>query len=185
MDWGFIRHDFVLFRGADESLASEPLSASYALTATNTNWYASKTSSRAGHRPRKTTPEGTSATENNWPRLVGAMARLESGMNLTEETLNQSYQLYKNEKLWKRTTSGKSSWRSSSPPSQPPWPPSQPPRAWATDLYKGEKVKNYFVLISLQVREIFRRLRMADSLGRQFQGIIAEALDGKKFGRKY
>ena len=38
-------------------------------------------------------------TENNWPRLVGAMARLESGMNLTEETLNQSYQLYKNEKL--------------------------------------------------------------------------------------
>lgn len=38
-------------------------------------------------------------TESNWPRLVGAMARLESGMNLTEETLNQSYQLYKNEKL--------------------------------------------------------------------------------------
>ena len=38
-------------------------------------------------------------TENNWSRLVGAMARLESGMNLTEETLNQSYQLYKNEKL--------------------------------------------------------------------------------------
>ena len=37
-------------------------------------------------------------TENDWPRLVGAMARLESGMNLTEETLNQSYQLYKNEK---------------------------------------------------------------------------------------
>ena len=38
-------------------------------------------------------------TESNWPRLVGAMARLESGMNLTEETLNQSYQLYKNGKL--------------------------------------------------------------------------------------
>ena len=37
-------------------------------------------------------------TESNWPQLVGAMARLESGMNLTEETLNQSYQLYKNEK---------------------------------------------------------------------------------------
>ena len=38
-------------------------------------------------------------TEDRWPRLVAAMARLESGMNLTEETLNQSYQLYKNEKL--------------------------------------------------------------------------------------
>lgn len=38
-------------------------------------------------------------TENDWPQLVRAMAVIESGMNLTEETLNQSYQLYKNEKL--------------------------------------------------------------------------------------
>ena len=34
-------------------------------------------------------------TENNWPRLVGAMARLESGMNLTEEQIQQGFRLYR------------------------------------------------------------------------------------------
>ncbi len=34
-------------------------------------------------------------TENNWPRLVGAMARLESGMNLTEEQIRQGFRLYR------------------------------------------------------------------------------------------
>ena len=33
--------------------------------------------------------------ENNWPRLVGAMARLESGMNLTEEQIRQGFRLYR------------------------------------------------------------------------------------------
>ena len=34
-------------------------------------------------------------TENDWPRLVGAMARLESGMKLTEEQIRQGFQLYR------------------------------------------------------------------------------------------
>ena len=34
-------------------------------------------------------------TENDWPRLVGAMARLESGMNLTEEQIRQGFRLYR------------------------------------------------------------------------------------------
>ena len=34
-------------------------------------------------------------TENNWPQLVKAMARIESGMNLTEEQIQQAFQLYK------------------------------------------------------------------------------------------
>ena len=34
-------------------------------------------------------------TESNWPRLVGAMARLESGMNLTEEQIRQGFRLYR------------------------------------------------------------------------------------------
>ena len=34
-------------------------------------------------------------TENNWPRLVGAMARLESGMNLTEEQIQEGFRLYR------------------------------------------------------------------------------------------
>ena len=34
-------------------------------------------------------------TENDWPRLVGAMARLESGMNLTEEQIQQGFRLYR------------------------------------------------------------------------------------------
>ena len=34
-------------------------------------------------------------TENNWPQLVKAMARIESGMNLTEKQIQQAFQLYK------------------------------------------------------------------------------------------
>ena len=34
-------------------------------------------------------------TENNWSRLVGAMARLESGKNLTEEQIQQGFRLYR------------------------------------------------------------------------------------------
>ena len=34
-------------------------------------------------------------TENNWPRLVGAMARLESGMNLTEGQIQEGFRLYR------------------------------------------------------------------------------------------
>ena len=34
-------------------------------------------------------------TENDWPRLVGAMARLESGMKLTEEQIRQGFRLYR------------------------------------------------------------------------------------------
>ena len=34
-------------------------------------------------------------TENNWPQLIKAMARIESGMNLTEEQIQQAFQLYK------------------------------------------------------------------------------------------
>lgn len=37
-------------------------------------------------------------TENDWPQLVGAMARLESGILLSQEIINQGYKLYKNEK---------------------------------------------------------------------------------------
>ena len=37
-------------------------------------------------------------TENDWPRLVGAMARLESGILLSQEIINQGYKLYKNKK---------------------------------------------------------------------------------------
>ena len=33
--------------------------------------------------------------ENDWPRLVGAMARIESGMNLTEEQIQQGFRLYR------------------------------------------------------------------------------------------
>ena len=33
-------------------------------------------------------------TENEWPRLVQAMALLESGMKLSEETVNKGYKLY-------------------------------------------------------------------------------------------
>ena len=38
-------------------------------------------------------------TENDWPRLVKAMARIECGAILSEETIEQGYKLYKNEKL--------------------------------------------------------------------------------------
>ena len=34
-------------------------------------------------------------TENNWPQLVKAMARIESGMNLTDKQIQQAFQLYK------------------------------------------------------------------------------------------
>ena len=34
-------------------------------------------------------------TENNWPQLVKAMARLESGMNLTEEQIQEGFRLYR------------------------------------------------------------------------------------------
>ena len=34
-------------------------------------------------------------TENNWPRLVKAMARLESGMNLTEGQIQEGFRLYR------------------------------------------------------------------------------------------
>ena len=34
-------------------------------------------------------------TEKDWPQLVKAMARIESGMNLTEKQIQQAYQLYK------------------------------------------------------------------------------------------
>ncbi len=34
-------------------------------------------------------------TEKDWPRLVGAMAFIESGMNLTEKQIQQAFQLYK------------------------------------------------------------------------------------------
>ena len=34
-------------------------------------------------------------TENNWPQLVKAMARIESGMSLTEKQIQQAFQLYK------------------------------------------------------------------------------------------
>ena len=34
-------------------------------------------------------------TENNWPQLVKAMARIESGMKLTEEQIRQGFQLYR------------------------------------------------------------------------------------------
>ena len=34
-------------------------------------------------------------TENDWPRLVGAMARLESGMNLTEGQIQEGFRLYR------------------------------------------------------------------------------------------
>ena len=34
-------------------------------------------------------------TEKDWPRLVGAMSRIESGMNLTEKQIQQAFQLYK------------------------------------------------------------------------------------------
>ena len=35
-------------------------------------------------------------TENDWPRLVKAMARIECGAILSEETIEQGYKLYKN-----------------------------------------------------------------------------------------
>jgi len=38
-------------------------------------------------------------TENEWPRLVKQMALLESGMKLSEETVNKGYKLYKNTTL--------------------------------------------------------------------------------------
>jgi len=38
-------------------------------------------------------------TENEWPRLVKAMALLESGMKLSEETINKGYKLYKNKSV--------------------------------------------------------------------------------------
>ena len=34
-------------------------------------------------------------TEKDWPRLVGAMAFIESSMNLTEKQIQQAFQLYK------------------------------------------------------------------------------------------
>ena len=34
-------------------------------------------------------------TESDWPKLVRAMALLESGMKLSEETVNEAYKLYK------------------------------------------------------------------------------------------
>ena len=34
-------------------------------------------------------------TEKDWPELVKAMARIESGMNLTEKQIQQAFQLYK------------------------------------------------------------------------------------------
>jgi len=34
-------------------------------------------------------------TESDWPRLVRAMALLESGMKLSQETVNEAYKLYK------------------------------------------------------------------------------------------
>ena len=34
-------------------------------------------------------------TEKDWPELVRAMARIESGMNLTEKQIQQAFQLYK------------------------------------------------------------------------------------------
>jgi len=37
-------------------------------------------------------------TENDWPKLVKAMALLESGMKLSGETVNKGYKLYKNSK---------------------------------------------------------------------------------------
>jgi len=38
-------------------------------------------------------------TESAWPRLVKAMALLESGMKLSEETINKGYKLYKNKSV--------------------------------------------------------------------------------------
>ena len=35
-------------------------------------------------------------TEKDWPRLVGAMARIESGLLLSPETINKGYSLFKN-----------------------------------------------------------------------------------------
>ena len=35
-------------------------------------------------------------TEKEWPKLVKQMALLESGMKLSEETVNKGYKLYKN-----------------------------------------------------------------------------------------
>ena len=35
-------------------------------------------------------------TENDWPQLVKAMARIECGAILSEETIEQGYKLYKN-----------------------------------------------------------------------------------------
>ena len=37
-------------------------------------------------------------TEKDWPKLVKQMALLESGMKLSEETVNKGYKLYKNSK---------------------------------------------------------------------------------------